>query len=70
MLYEFLDTVLDDLITELEGTASNEDIWMKGSTDADIASMHEDNRDTYLQMSEIFKRVKQDIPAFVEKYTN
>lgn len=68
MLYEYLDNVLNNLIDELEGTAANEDIWMKGSPDADTASMHEDNRDTYRQIAEMFQRVKRNIPDFVERY--
>jgi hypothetical protein len=68
MLYEYLDNVLETLIDELEGTADNEEIWMKGSPDEDTAQMHEDNCDTYRRIAEIFKRVKANIPVFVEKY--
>jgi hypothetical protein len=68
MLYEYLDNILESLIDELEGTADNEELWMKGAPNENTAQMFEDDCMTHRRIAEIFRRVRDNIPVFVEKY--
>jgi hypothetical protein len=67
-IYLQMEQDFEDLAQEHEVAASNEHLWSLGSEDSYTATMHEENAENHRLLARMYRKMKEDILAFIETY--
>lgn len=68
MLMTQLEQDFEALALEHDGTADNEYLWSLGAPDAEATKMHAENMTMHRLLARMYRRMKDDVLAFVETY--